>query len=463
MPESLSAADRSSLQSERGPVNMSVGGLMVFERGDGTRYEAVADLLRRRLHLVPRYRQKLEDMPLGLAGPVWVDDAGFDLYWHLRSASLPADADEREALAGYVAREMSRRLDRSRPLWEVHVIEGLHGGRRAIWVKMHHALVDGLAAIGIGLLLLDPTMQPAREAGPSGEEWTPQRSSWRTHLQALAREPLTRAQRLLLDSAQRALDTSPRRAAEDLLRATELVSELARTRPQAPMTPLNHSISPNRRFAMLRTELAPLKAAGRANGGTVNDVLLAAVAGMLGEYLERAAVDLEGREPVALVPVSIRREEEAGELGNRISTVFVDLPASEPDPAARVRAVARATTSLRESAAVHAGAMIAGATGQVPPLVSSMLVRAIGNVRAMNLVVSNLPGPQQPFFLNGVRLREVYPAVPLNPANQGLTVGILSYDGRVHVGMLADARLSPGVDVAATALDRTLAELAGAG
>jgi diacylglycerol O-acyltransferase / wax synthase len=442
--EPLSPSDASSLQAERGPVNMAVGGLLVFEAGPGTRYEAVAERLEARLHLVPRYRQRLDQPPLGISNPVWVDDDAFDLHWHLRRATVRG----RSELPGYVAREMSRRLDRSRPLWELHVVEGLEGGACAIWVKMHHALVDGLAAIGIGMVLLDPAPE-GLDISPPGMDWRPRSFDRRSHLTRLARQPLERAQRLVVESTLRALDTSPRRAADDLRKASELVTELARQRPQAPMTPLNHPISPNRRFVMRSVELAAVKAAGRTAGGTVNDVLLAAVAGALRGFLGPEE-DL-----VALVPVSIRRAGEEG--GNRISMVFVDLPVTEPDPRERVRRLGAQMRALRESAAVRAGALLVGAAGAVPPVVSAVLVRAMGNVRANNLVVSNIPGPQQPFYLNGTRLREVYPAVPLNPANQGLAIGILSYDGRVEFGLLADAALDVGT--LGAALDGALAEL----
>jgi diacylglycerol O-acyltransferase len=308
------------------------------------------------------------------------------------------------------------------------------------------------------MVLLDPTPEPMPIAPPE-EGWTPRTFDRRRHLARLAAQPLARAQKLVLDSTVRALDTSPRQAATELLRATELATELARQRPQAPMTPLNRTISPNRRFAMAQRSLADVKAAGRAAGGTVNDVILAAVAGMLRTYLDHAGADLDGRDAVALVPVSVRREHEQDAGGNRISTVFVDLPVHEPDAAARIQRISAQMQQLRQSAAVRAGAMIAGATGAAPPLIAGVMVRAMGGVRAMNLVVSNVPGPQQAFYMNGSRLLEVYPAVPLNPPNQGLSVGVLSYDGRVFFGMLADAKLDPDVDVACAALDRALDEM----
>jgi WS/DGAT/MGAT family acyltransferase len=454
--EPLSSADKASLATERGPVNMAVGAALIFEGGPGLGYDAVRERLEARLHLIPRYRQKLVEAPLGIAGPVWADDEDFDLDWHLVHATLPAP----DALPEYMGREFSRKLDRSRPLWELHVVDGLPDGQVALVPKMHHALVDGVAAIDVGTVLLDPSPEPL-DIPPPEQPWSPQPYDPRAHIARLAATPFVRAQQLAMDTAVRALETSPRSAAEDLKRATDLLVELARQRPQAPMTPLNEPLGPNRRYATVSAELDAIKAAGKRTGGTVNDVLLAAVAGMLRRYLPEAGGTTAGQPPVALVPVSIRREEEKGQLGNRISMVFVDLPVDEPDAAKRVSRVAAETRELKGSAAVRAGGMIAGATGWVPPAVSSVLVRAMGGVRAHNLVVSNVPGPQQPFYINGSRLLTASPAVPPNPANQRLTVGILSYDGGVSFGLLADRDLDPPVAAAAAALDESLAELLG--
>ncbi|MEA2219941.1 MAG: diacylglycerol O-acyltransferase / wax synthase [Solirubrobacteraceae bacterium] len=454
MSEQLSAVDRSSLAAEQGPVNMAVGGLLLFEDGEGMRHERVLERVGARLHLVPRYRQRLQSSAAGLANPVWVDDDDFDLGWHVRRAALPAPGSD-EALAEFVGQELSRRLDRSRPLWELTVIDGLAGGRIGLLAKMHHALVDGVAAVDIGTVLLDPSPSPLDIPAPD-EPWEPRGYVRRRHLARLAATPVVRAQKLLLDSASRALSPDPRRAANDLRGATELLVQLARTRPSAPMTPLNAGLGPNRRFAFASAPLADLKVAGKARGATVNDALLAAVAGMLRRYLA-AAGEPPDKPLVALVPVSVRRPGEEG--GNRISTVLVDLPVGEPDPGARIDAIHATMAELKDSAAVRAGALLAGATGWAPPLVSSGLARAMGGVRAFNLVVSNVPGPQQPFWLNGCRLLAVHPAVPLNPATQGLTVGIVSYDGSVCFGLLADRDLDPPLAVAADGLAAALAEL----
>jgi diacylglycerol O-acyltransferase / wax synthase len=458
--DELSAADRSSLAAERGPINMAAGGLLVFEPEPALTRAMVAERIAQRIHLVPRLRQRLEEPPLGLANPVWADDTGFDLDWHVRQASLPEPGGDAE-LGWFVGREFSHRLDRTRPLWEATLIEGLEGGRKGMLMKVHHALVDGVAAIGMAALVLDPSEQPL-EIPPPDEAWAPQKYDLRRHVTRLAGRPLARAPKLMFEGMLRALEPDPRRAAGDMRRATEVALELARARPQAPATPLNRAISPNRRYAVAHADLATIKRTGHAAAGTVNDVLLALVAGMIGRYLAAAGPDALGsdrRSPVALVPVSVRTVQEGGELGNRISTVFVDLPVAERDLSARIRMISAQTRQLKESAAVRAGALMVGASGWAPPLVSGMLARAMGSVRAFNLVVSNIPGPQQPFYLSGVRLRDVYPVVPLNPVNQGLSVGIISYDGRVCFGLLADRDLEPPLTMAAAGLKAALAEL----
>jgi WS/DGAT/MGAT family acyltransferase len=466
MSEALSPADRSSIAAERGPVNMSVGGLLVFEPEPRLTRATVKQRLAERIHLIPRLRQRLEETPLGLANPVWTDDTGFDLDWHVRQASLPPPGDDAE-LGALVGQQFSHRLDRSRPLWEATLIEGLSEGRQGLLMKVHHALVDGMAAIGLAALVLDPTEEPM-EVPPAEGEWEPRRYDRRRHVARLAGRPLAFAPRLMADSMQRALDPDPRRAAGEFRRTTELALELARARPSAPMTPLNHTISPNRRYAVAVVDLAAVKRAGRAAGATVNDALLAVVAGMMRGYLDartgagrprqRGDADGTGRNPVALVPVSVRTTPAEGETGNRISTVFVDLPADQPDLEQRIRAISVQTRALKDSAAVRAGALMVGASGWAPPLVSGLLARAMGSVRAFNVIVSNIPGPQQPFYLSGVKLHAVHPVVPLNPANQGLSVGIISYDGRVCIGLLGDRDLDPPLAVAADAL---IAELAG--
>ncbi|MBA2505556.1 MAG: DUF1298 domain-containing protein, partial [Thermoleophilaceae bacterium] len=239
--------------------------------------------------------------------------------------------------------------------------------------------------------------------------------------------------------------------------AGEVLGELAKRRPLAPETRLNETIGSRRRFTTAHGSLEDVKRVRRATGATVNDVLLAIVALALEEYLASDHVD----HVVALVPVSVRKEEDKGELGNHISTVFVDLPLTG-EPLERVAAISASMKEVKESSAVRAGALIVGATGLAPPLVSSIAVRAMAGPRLFNLVVSNVPGPQATFYLAGAPMLEAYPAVPLNPRNQALSIGILSYDGGIGFGLQADREALPDVDDAGAAVKRALERLAGA-
>lgn len=463
MATELSAADRSSLSAEQGPITMAMGGVMVFEGGHAFRHDVLLERVSSRLHLIPKYRQRLQAPAPGVLNPVWVDDQGFDLDYHVRRVALPgpgSPSPPADQLAAVVGAEMSRRLDRSRPLWELTVIDGLPRDRVALLTKMHHALVDGMAAVDIGTVLLDPTPEPL-DIPPPDVPWQPQAYDRRRHLTKLGLTPAFQARKLVFDSLDRALNPRPLKMAGDLLKATELVTELARSRPAAPMTPLNEPIGPNRRYALHRARLVDVKAAAKAAGGTVNDAVLSIVTGMLRRYLQDAGVHLRSS-PVALVPVSVRKAGEEG--GNRISTVLVDLPVHEADPAERIRLLNATMQEIKDSAAVRAGALAVAASGWAPPLVSSGLARAMGGVRAFNLVVSNVPGPQATFYMNGSRMLEAYPCVPLNPGNQGLNVGVISYDGGVGFGLMADRDLNPPLAVAAghlrTAVDELVATVA---
>ncbi len=453
MTEPLSPSDASALQAERGPVHMHVGGLCVF---DGrVEREAVVQRLRERIHLIPRYTMRLESSPLGLANPAWVEDEGFDPDRHVRRMALPAPGRDAELceLAGQI---LSEPLDRSRPLWQLTVIEGLARGRTAIVAKMHHALVDGLAAVDVSTVILDPTPEGLDIPPPEPRDPPDRRqASGLDSLTRLASAQLDLPRRLAREAVTRTAD--PRTYARQMRSAAGLVGELARSRPQAPETRLNAQIGRERRLALARCRIDDVKAVRRATGATFNDVLLTAVALMLSDYLGEDAPD----SAVALVPVSIRAEDERGEGGNRISTVFVDLPL-RGEPLERVRRVNEAMNAVKASAQVRAGALIVGATGIVPPIVSSLAVRAMSAPRMFNLVVSNVPGPQQTFYLAGVPMLEVFPAVPLNPRNQALSIGIVSYDGGVRFGLLADRDALPDLQLAAEALQAAVRALVGA-
>src|SRR3954451_13924435 len=422
---------------------MHVGGVLVFDGGG--RREEIVRRLRERIHLIPHYAMRLDEAPLGIANPVWVEDPQFDPDRHVPRVALPAPGG-REQLEELVGDLMSDRLDRSRPLWQIHVVEGLAGGRTGLIARMHHALVDGIAAVDVSTVVLDPTADPLVVDQPSEEARGPS-------LTRITAARLHVPRKLAGDMVSRALAVDPRGAMRQARSAASLVGELTRIRPAAPETRLNTPIGADRLFAMAHGSLDKVKAVRRATGTTVNDVLLTAVALMLSDFL-----DDPPDEVVALVPVSVRTEDERGELGNRISTVFVALPLTG-EPLERLARVNEEMKAVKASAQIRAGALLVGATGLAPPLVSSLAVRAMSGPRMFNLVVSNVPGPQQTFYVAGVPLREVYPAVPLNPRNQAMTVGILSYDGGVHFGLLADRDAVPDVGDAAGALERALTVL----
>ncbi len=450
MTEPLSPSDLSAIQAERGPVLMHVGGSCVFD-GQITR-ESVIRRVSERVHLIPRYAMRLDEAPLGLANPVWIDDASFDAARHVRRVGLPPPAGDAE-LHELVGQILSEPLDRSRPLWQMTVVEGLAGGRSALVAKMHHALVDGLAAVDVSTVILDPTPE-GLEIEPAPRERASEGGGVARleGLTRLAAAQLAMPRSLVREAVTRSAD--PRSYARQARAAAALAGELARVRPQAPATRLNAPIGRDRVFATARCGLDDVKAVRRATGATVNDVLLTAVALMLSRFLGAEAPD----HAVALVPVSVRAEDERGELGNRISTVFVDLPL-RGDPLDRLARVSAAMEEVKASAQVRAGALIVGATGLAPPVVSSLAVRAMSGPRLFNLVVSNVPGPQQTFYLEGVPLREVYPAVPLNPRNQALSIGIVSYDGDVGFGLLGDRDALSDVADAAAGLADAVAEL----
>jgi diacylglycerol O-acyltransferase / wax synthase len=447
--EPLSPSDLSAIQAEHGPVHMHVGGVLLFE--GALARDTVVARLRERLHLIPRYAMRLDPTPLGLAHPVWVEDESFDPERHVRRAALPAPGGDAE-LAELVGHQMSERLDRSRPLWQLTVVEGLAGGRSALVAKMHHALVDGIAAVDVSTVVLDPTPEGLDlPPPPEPSEREPRRIE---QLASLASARLDLPRRLAHETVSRAMTLEPRAAARQVRGAAGVLRELARLRPAAPESRLNVQIGRERLFALARTSLDEVKAVRRAAGATVNDVLLAAVALMLEELLGDEAPETA----VALVPVSVRGEDERGDVGNRISTVFVDLPL-RGEPLDRVRAISRDMSAVKASSQVRAGALVVGATGLALPIVSSLAVRAMSGPGLFNLVVSNVPGPQQTFYLAGLPLREVFPAVPLNPANQALSVGMVSYDGGVGFGLLADRDAVPDVAEAAAGIERALEAL----
>jgi diacylglycerol O-acyltransferase / wax synthase len=459
LPDRLSPLDASFLFAEHRTAAMHVGAVMTFappERGP-LDLDALVELIGRRLPLVPRYRQKVRDVPGHLGLPVWVDDPGFDLAFHVRRSALPAPGTE-QVLRELVGRLLARQLDRSRPLWEVYLIEGLADGRFAVVTKTHHAMVDGLASMDIGAALLDPTPQP-RETPP--DDWDPAPEPSALELAADAVLHALRRPRDVLDVAGRAV-SDVQQVVSAVTRAAEAVVAAGRSAAAVrPVPPLTAATGEQRRYGMERTTLADHRAVRKAHGGTVNDVVLAVVAGALRQWMISRGEPLTSEVSVrALVPVSVRARRRDDVGGNSISAYFVDRPVAEPDPVRRLAVVRDAMEEHKRSGrAVEATAMIR-LVGLAPPIVHSLGARLASQFssRLYNVLVTNVPGPPCPLYALGARMLDMFPVVPL-AGGQAVAIGITSYDGGVHYGLTADRDALPDVDVLAAAMSDALAEL----
>ena len=451
--ERLSASDMSSLLAERGPIHVNVGATLILE-GDPPALEELLAHVESRLALVPRFRQRVQATPLQITNPVWADDPGFDLEWHVRHLALPRPGST-DQLRELVGRVMSTPLDLERPLWQLYLVEGLEGGRHAYISKTHHALVDGVSAVDVGTIMLDPNPEGTEMPIPE-ERWDPDVPSPELLFVRAATERISTPMRAARKAALGAL-SMPRETAGRVMRTAESFAGLAAGGPTAPRTFLNEEIGRDRRVAFVRTELDALKQARGETGATVNDVLLAVATGGLRRLFERRGEAVPDQ-LVALVPMSIRRSDEHLELGNRIATLMVALPLSEPDPSERLRLVHAETTRVKESEQARAASLVIEATGWTPPTINRVLADVISRQLNWNLVVSNVPGPQMPFYLLSRRMVEVYPVVPLSPQQHALSIGVVSYDGGVFFGITADRNLFADIDEVAADLEAALAE-----
>ena len=452
-PERLSASDMSSLLAERGPIHVNVGAALILE-GDPPTLDELLEHVESRLALVPRFRQRVQATPLQITNPVWADDPGFDLEWHVRHVALPRPGST-DQLRELVGRVMSTPLDLERPLWQLYLVEGLEAGRHAYISKTHHALVDGVSAVDVGTIMLDPNPEGTEMPIPE-ERWDPDVPSPELLFVRAATERISTPMRAARKAALGAL-SMPRETAGRVMRTAESFAGLAAGGPTAPRTFLNEEIGRDRRVAFVRTELDALKQARGETGATVNDVILAVATGGLRRLFERRREAVPDQ-LVALVPMSIRRSDEHLELGNRIATLMVALPLSEPDPAERLRLVHAETTRVKESEQARAASLVIEATGWTPPTINRVLADVISRQLNWNLVVSNVPGPQMPFYLLGRRMVEVYPVVPLSPQQHALSIGVVSYDGGVFFGITADRNLFADIDEVAADLEAALAE-----
>lgn len=459
MNERLSPSDMSSWLADSGPINVHVGGTVIIQ-GPPPVFDEFLAHVEKRLHLVPRFRQRVTPTPLNLSNPVWGDDPLFDLRRHVQRLALPRPGGMAE-LRELAGRLMSEPLDKERPPWQLYVIEGLKGGRYAVISKTHHALVDGVSAVDMGAAVLDVVPEGTELKLPRGK-WRPAAPKRGMLLAQSAQERIATPIRAAGRAAREAI-TTPAQTATRVGRTAEAFAGLAAGGPSVERSVFNQRIGRDRRIAWAKTSLPKLKRARRpVEGATVNDVILAAAAGGLRRFLKKRRIKLPD-ELVALVPVSIRRPEEEGELGNRMATIMAPLPIAERNPVKRLARIKEATERLKQSEAARASTLLIEAAGWTPPTINRLLSQAMSRPLVFNLVVSNVPGPQIPLYLMGGKVREIYPFVPLSPQGHAVSIGVLSYDNQVFFGLVGDRDLMPDLDQLAAAIGEAAEEQLEAG
>lgn len=458
MTDRLSALDLSFLYLEEPTTPMHVGGLVVLQRPrSGFDYDKLVTLIEDRIALVPRYRQKIKYVPGHLANPVWIDDGDFDVTFHVRRSALPKPGSDTQ-LRELVARLMSRRLDRHRPLWEIYLVEGLARGRIALITKTHHAMVDGRSAVDLGQVLLDVTPVP-RDTGE--DLWMPAPEPGAVDLVAGALSDYIRRPSAVVETVRSSVADVRATAGRVAGTVVGLASAARLAARPAPTSPLNATIGEQRRFGVARTALDDYKRVRKAHGGTVNDVVLATVTLALRNWLLSRGEPVTPKTSVrAMVPLSVRTEAEQGGLGNRVSSYLVDLPVGEANPVVVLSQVSYSMQAHKESGqSVGADALIA-LSGFAPPTLHSMGARVASGFsrRLFNVVVTNVPGPQFPLYAGGAKLLEMFPVVPL-AKGQAVSIGLTSYNGGVFYGLNADRDAMGDVDVLGALIEESMTAL----
>ncbi|MCW3031704.1 MAG: wax ester/triacylglycerol synthase family O-acyltransferase [Solirubrobacterales bacterium] len=451
----LTPVDASFLHQEGANSHMHIGGLTLIE-GPPPSMEEFLEQIRRRLHLVPRYRHKLAHTAIDSGRPVWVDDPNFNLEYHIRHSALPPPGSW-DQLQDLTARVFSQQLDRSKPLWEMWLIEGLEDDRFALITKTHHSLIDGIAGIDLATVLFDLSPDPP-QIPHSGRPWKPHAEPSTTSLLATGFAGAARTGVALVEGALEAV-AHPDRAMARAREVAEGLGELvwAGLNP-APETPLNVPIGPHRRFVGVTASLDDFKTVKNAFGGTVNDVVLAAVAGALRTFLISRGRRTEGVEMRALVPVSVRSEDDQGTAGNRIVVMRGPLPVYIADPLNRLRFVSHAMDGLKESKQALGAEVIAGAQNFAPPTILAQASRLNFSTRLFNLIVTNVPGPQFPLYVLGRKMVLAIPVAFL-PENHALAIAIMSYNGQMNFGLLGDFDALPDIDAVGENIREELARL----
>ncbi|MEV0799172.1 wax ester/triacylglycerol synthase family O-acyltransferase [Kribbella sp. NPDC050281] len=461
MPDRLTSLDLTFLKAESPATPMHVGTVDIFEppvhSGDGFDYESLVALIRDRIAFVPRYRQRVQQVPGRFAGPVWVDDEEFDITFHVRRSALPRPGTHAQLLE-LVARIMSRRLDRARPLWEMYLVEGLQGDRFAIIAKSHQALVDGNSTVDIGQVVLDATAHP-RET-PT-DTWQPDHPPSALELLAGVFADATRHPTAVLELARAEMasltgSTSVREVLGDV------VGSLAAQR-HAQESSLHVKTSGQRRFTTVQTDLEDYRTVRAMHGGTVNDVVLAVVAGAFRAWMMTRGEGVGPTRSVrAVVPVSIRDDEddEPTSLGSRVIASTVNLPVGENSPVMRLHQISYQTKVHKDTGRAVSARSLVGIAGFAPTTLHALAARvATTTVRPIDdVVITNVPGPQFPLYAKGAPMLASYPVVPLMPG-QGLSVGVTSYDGKVSFGLNADRTAMPDLAVFGQCVTDALDEL----
>lgn len=441
----LSGLDTSFLRLEDGCAHMHVASLTVFD-GPPPAFSDLCDHIESRLDLVPRYRQRIAEVPAQQGRPVWVDDPHFNLRYHLRHTALPQPGGDAQ-LRRLAGRVFALRLDRERPLWEIWMVEGLRDGRWAMLSKTHHALVDGVSGVDITTIVYDLDAEPARPPAPVSR-WEPQPMPTSAQLLARAITDRLMQPRAIVDELV-AFSHGPRRVLGGIARQVRDMGGFAMVGLNpVPRTPLNVEIGPHRRYAWVDADLTEFKQIKNHAGGTVNDVVLAAVSGAVGRFLRRRGFDTEGVVLRAMVPVSVRAEEEHGALGNKVAAMWAPLPVGIEDPLAQLQAIRDAMGHLKDSGQAVGAQHLTELLGFAPPTILSQAMRLAPHQRYCNLVVTNVPGPQFPLYVLGRRLRALYPVVPVFD-RLALNVAVLSYDGRLGFGLLGDYDAVPDLELLA--------------
>ena len=462
--ERLSYLDNSFLALESRSTHMHVAGITLFAAGPlrgesgGIDTDRIRRLVESKLQMIPRYRQRLARVPIE-KHPVWVDDEHFSIEYHVRHYSLPRPGtfDQLRSLVGLI---MSQQLDRSKPLWELNVVEGLEDDKFAIMSKMHHCMIDGISGVDLMAVLLN--LAPSNEISepvpyvarpePSGSELLVRETARRT---GRALRAMSSVRQLTDDASEIVRDGLHRtRAAGYSLASGWLTS--------ASDTPLNGVVGPNRLFGTLVTPLSEVKDIKNALGGSVNDVVLATVAGGVRRFLiEEREYDVDGLDFRAMAPVSVRSHDQRGTLGNQVAMWLVSLPITEPDPVQRLEKVKKATAHLKETNQALGAATLVRLSAGAPATLVSMASRLAAGVRPFNMTVTNVPGPQFPLYLLESPMVASYALVPLWQSH-GVGVALFSYNGAVHWGFNADYDIVPDVDAFAARMSEAFAELHGA-